>query len=224
MKLLDWHSMDKLNQVSVPVQTKELLSILECKLASNSPLKFISPVDGTDICVQVGNRTFPNWKPREQPLKPYQHWNKRYWLNHDEMPHFAETACIEQFHRFEWDARWVTWSSGKPAFRTAPIEGHTKPLVSLQKELFDAVFNSKKSLESDLIRRGFDPKKIGGGCWDVIGWQKDKIVFVECKQYSKNGSKQWKDALQLSQKIWIASALNVGLSTNDFLLLDWHLS
>ena len=54
------------------------------------------------------------------------------------------------------------------------------------------------------------------GCWDIVGWHKEMVVFAELKRRKK-------DRMQQTQLKWLAAALQVGLKPENFLLVEWDL-
>lgn len=54
------------------------------------------------------------------------------------------------------------------------------------------------------------------GCWDVVAWNDDRVVFIEAKQRRK-------DRIRASQLRWLAAALEQGLSKEAFLMVEWCL-
>ena len=52
------------------------------------------------------------------------------------------------------------------------------------------------------------------GCWDVIGWKNDKIIFAESKRTKK-------DSVRSTQNNWLMAGLKSGLSLNNFLIVQW---
>lgn len=174
--------------------------------------------------VPVYHRVLSNWAPRPSPpCPPYQHWNKRYWIEQfDGEPGFAETAIVAAVLSHHSEARWVTWSSGKPVFRTAPLVGAKKPLTGLGLNAFDTVYAEKRRLGEATVRAGkVAAKDVGGGCWDVIAWNEEmkEVCFIESKQTAET----WEDAIRVSQRLWLQAALTIGLKVEAFCVFDWSL-
>lgn len=124
---------------------------------------------------------------------------------------FAELAIVSLFQKAGWEARWVcTYGHGKqnPLFmkrwkddclknqENCPIED-----VWVQNLLNRVVVANNNSFS---------------GCWDVIAWRDDTIVFVESKRYKR-------DSIRQTQVQWLESGLNSGLSENNFLIVQWDL-
>ena len=56
-----------------------------------------------------------------------------------------------------------------------------------------------------------------GGCWDVLAWRPDGIMFVECKQQGTS------DRIRPNQKKWLESARTAGLRPESFAICEWIL-
>jgi hypothetical protein len=54
------------------------------------------------------------------------------------------------------------------------------------------------------------------GCWDVVAWKNDRLVFAESKK-AKN------DRMRGTQLKWLEAALRCGCSVEDFLVVEWGL-
>jgi hypothetical protein len=176
--------------------------------------------DGAFANVLTASRVFANWAPRPHPpCPPYQHWNKNYWIEHKGEPQFAETAVLELLTEQGWDARWVTWSSGRPTFRMAPKAEAKASLTPESASWFEAIWAEKQERENVLVNTGRDHKKLGGGCWDVFAWNDSTIAFIETKQLGEG----WQDTIRLSQRLWLEAALACGLDADSFLILEWRL-
>ena len=48
-----------------------------------------------------------------------------------------------------------------------------------------------------------------GGCWDILAWHSDGVMFIECKRKKK-------DRTRPSQAKWLESALMAGLRIENF--------
>lgn len=52
------------------------------------------------------------------------------------------------------------------------------------------------------------------GCWDVVGWQGETILFAELKRHKK-------DRIRPTQPRWLEASLQAGLQPANFLLVEW---
>lgn len=55
------------------------------------------------------------------------------------------------------------------------------------------------------------------GCWDVVGWNGEAIVFAELKRRKK-------DRIRATQPRWLEAGLQVGLQPENFLLVEWDIA
>lgn len=55
-----------------------------------------------------------------------------------------------------------------------------------------------------------------GGCWDVLAWKGDRILFLELKRSKK-------DRIQHTQDGWLSASLGSGLLHENFALIEWDL-
>lgn len=129
----------------------------------------------------------------------------------DGKPQFAEVAILRAFENEGWQGRWVEvyghmhapafwreWKPGGPgAQKHIPI---AEPWVN---ERLQAI-----------------AKANGGnyaGCWDVLAWKGERLVFAEAKL-------QQKDKLRDTQFRWLEAALQCGCTVEDFLVVEWALT
>ncbi|HNU57075.1 MAG TPA: hypothetical protein PKN30_10840, partial [Flavobacteriales bacterium] len=52
------------------------------------------------------------------------------------------------------------------------------------------------------------------GCWDVVAWKDDQLVFAEAKKAKH-------DRLRDTQVRWVEAALQCGLTEENFLVVEW---
>jgi len=52
------------------------------------------------------------------------------------------------------------------------------------------------------------------GCWDVLGWHGETIIFAELKRPKK-------DRVQATQPTWLEAGLKEGLRLENFLFVEW---
>lgn len=124
-------------------------------------------------------------------------------------PVFAEIVILQTFLQAGWSGRWVEpfgapamhprflteWSpNGLKSTVGQPI---TEPRVTT---LLEAIAHANGDTYA--------------GCWDVVAWSDDSVVFAEAKRKGKDGIK----ATQLK---WIATALEHGVSENLWLVVEW---
>lgn len=115
-------------------------------------------------------------------------------------PVFAEIVVLRLFQSHGWNGVWA--DSYRRKYRVGlpdvvdPIE-----LPEKQKELIDSIRSKTGRF---------------GGCWDLLLWKGNDILFIELKRRKK-------DHIQASQTEWLATALELGLDTGNFALVEWSL-
>ncbi|MDR2284819.1 MAG: hypothetical protein LBE37_16515 [Sphingobacterium sp.] len=146
--------------------------------------------DGTPLCYTFGGKPIVNYKGN---------------------PMFAEMAILNSFRDSGWDARWVE-TYGKP--RLSPIYLSEWIDKDYKSQVHAPIDHKMVNMLLQLIARENDNRF--GGCWDVVAWKDDNIIFAESKRSKK-------DAIQSTQSKWLAAALEVGFTTDNFLMVEWRL-
>ena len=124
-------------------------------------------------------------------------------------PVFAELATYELFRLSGWEARWVSTfgaSATMPKLLTDWLDALPK-----QQRSHPLPETGPAALLSSIASHN------GGtyaGCWDVLGWHGDTVLFAELKRFKK-------DRLQATQFRWLAAGLQAGLQPENFLLVEW---
>jgi hypothetical protein len=113
-------------------------------------------------------------------------------------PLFAELAVLRLFELHGWSGVWV--DSYRKKYRVG-LPDVVEP-VEIPEE--------KMKLLDDLR------EKTGryGGCWDILVWKDDGLLFIELKRDKK-------DRIQDSQKLWLEASIAHGLTANNFALVEW---
>ncbi len=114
-------------------------------------------------------------------------------------PVFAELAILRYLQKDGWSGVWV--DNYRRKFRVGLPE-KTEPvnLPSEIKVLFEKIISINGSR---------------GGCWDVIAWKDERILFAEVKRKKK-------DSMRSTQYWWLQSALTVGVPLDSFMLVEWE--
>ena len=125
---------------------------------------------------------------------------------------FAELAVMNEFLKDGYEARWIeTYGRGNldPIF-----------LNEWKDEPFKNQINTP-------IRNSFIIETLKGiatennnsfsGCWDVLAWKNDDLIFAESKHKGK-------DRIRQTQINWLSAALRYGLKPQNFLIVEWELS
>lgn len=133
-------------------------------------------------------------------------------LQVDGRAQFAEVAILRLFEEAGWQGRWVeTYAKPnmRPGFwRTWDPGG---PNAQVHVPIPEAWVNDR--LERIAVANG----NSFSGCWDVVAWKDDRLVFAESKR-----AKQ--DALRSTQMRWRDAALQSGCNENDLVVVEWQLA
>ena len=152
---------------------------------------------GERVSIQKYFLIFDPWKNAPIPNT----YNGKAVIDCNGEPVFSELAVLRLFQSHGWSGVWV--DSYRRKFRVGlpdvvePIEIPRK-----QRDLIDSI----------RARTG----KFGG-CWDVLVWKRDAMLFLELKR-------QKKDAVQNTQIQWLKASLSHGLKPENFALVEWELT
>lgn len=124
---------------------------------------------------------------------------------------FAEVAILRAFEAEGWEGRWLE-TYGKPAMKPA-LWREWKPEgpVAQEHDPIEAASVNER-LHAIAVANG----NTYAGCWDVVAWKGERLVFAESK-------KQKKDRLRGTQLRWLEAALKCGMAVEDFLVAEWRL-
>jgi hypothetical protein len=117
-------------------------------------------------------------------------------------PGFAELAVLRMFERAGWTGVWI--DTYRHAYRRA--YWGVPPVVELPAGPTDLL---RRIEEANGSRRA--------GAWDVFCWRDGAHMFVESKRSGH-------DRMRSTQIAWLDSALRIGLSPEDFLVVEWTLA
>ncbi|MFV0471030.1 MAG: hypothetical protein ACK5L7_03190 [Paludibacteraceae bacterium] len=130
-------------------------------------------------------------------------------LNVNGKASFAELAIVDLFAKEGWKAHWVC------------TYGRSKQNPLFLKEWKD---DNLKKQENSVIEEGWVMDLLNeiaslnnnsySGCWDVVAWKDDKIVFAESKRLKK-------DSIRQTQINWLEAGLKSGLTKENFLVIQW---
>jgi hypothetical protein len=124
-------------------------------------------------------------------------------------PVFAELCVHELFRLSGWESRWVETYGASPKAPYFFTEWRDVPLQDqicfpIGDETISALLQNIMTVN----RSSFV------GCWDIIGWFGDTVVFAELKRRKK-------DKIRATQPQWLKAALQIGLRPENFLLVEW---
>lgn len=167
----------------------------------------IFKIEEEEYQIPKSNVSFANWTG-----KPIMNtFGGKTLLKVDSKPSFAELAIVDLFVKEGWEARWVcTYGRGKqnPFY----LKEWTDENLKNQEN-----FPIKEAWVTDLLNKiALLNNNSFSGCWDVVAWKDDKIVFAESKRRKK-------DSIRQTQINWLRAGLKSGLSEKNFLVVQWDL-
>ncbi len=113
-------------------------------------------------------------------------------------PVFAELAVLRMFQSHGWDGVWV--DSYRRKYRIG-LPDVAEPIEIPEKQ--------RTLIESIKAKTGRS-----GGCWDVLLWKGDAVLFVELKRSKK-------DKIQESQVSWLEKSPESFVLEDNFAILEW---
>jgi hypothetical protein len=130
-------------------------------------------------------------------------------IRYDGTAMFAEVAIQRMLTHANWQARWIE-TYGRPNMDPLVMKKWTKGAARDQaNEPIDSAFVSNLLLEI-ATRNGSSYS----GCWDIVGWSGERVVFFESKRKAR-------DRIRSTQVRWLLAGLEAGLSTEDFVVVEW---
>lgn len=126
-------------------------------------------------------------------------------------PVFAELCIYELMRLSGWQARWVeTYAAGamKPNHFTQWVDAGPGLAGQQHEPITDP------TMLSLLHRIAQANGNTYAGCWDVVAWQGETILFAELKSSKK-------DRIRPTQPRWLKAGLQEGLQPANFLLVEW---
>ncbi len=131
-------------------------------------------------------------------------------IDFENNPMFPELAIAKQFIKSDWQSRWIE-TYGKPNMKPIFLsEWHDdKYITQINSPIQD------ESITGILHGIAIANNNSFAGCWDVIGWRQNRILFAEAK-WSK------KDRIRTTQLNWLSASLKCGLQPDNFLFIYWH--
>jgi hypothetical protein len=148
------------------------------------------------ICVLKTTPTFTPWigKPIDDD------YNGKQVLDIHGRPAFAELAILWAMQAENWDGVWID------TYRRKYRKGYwgVPPLADLPSA-------PSKTLEKIYSRVGSR-----SGAWDVYCWKGKKILFIEAKRMNK-------DSIRETQRRFLKAGIDVGLTPENYLVVEWNL-
>jgi len=156
--------------------------------------EIISLSSGEEVSIQKYFLTFKEWKGTPI-LNTY---GNKAVIDWNGEPVFAELAILRLFQSYGWQGVWV--DSYRRKYR-----------IGLPDVIEPVNLSSKQEQLINTIRIGTGKQ---GGCWDVLLWRGESILFIELKRLKK-------DRIRVSQINWLEKSLDSGLNENNFMILEW---
>jgi len=162
-------------------------------------------LDGQTIELPKSIVTFRRWKG----LPISNTFGGKALVDFDGIPMFAELAITSLFKNSGWEARWIeTYGAGA----TTPYHFSGWTDGKLNEQTVDTIQN--KNVLTVLNQVFCFNGGTYSGCWDVVGWKNDQIIFAESKRTKK-------DRFRITQYNWLSAALKSGLNPDNFLIVEW---
>ncbi len=130
-------------------------------------------------------------------------------IDFEGLPMFAELAIAETLKKEGHSTRWAeTYGRGNklPLFLTEWLDrpyGEQKDVPIAEQWILN-ILAGIASLNNGSY----------AGCWDVLAWKGDKLLFVESKRNKR-------DSVRDSQVAWLVAGLEYGLTPENFLVVQW---
>lgn len=157
------------------------------------------------VFIPKSSLAFNRWKGI--PLK--ERFGNKPLIDVNGKPMFAELAIMHEFLKNGFEARWIeTYGKGNmnPIFLTEWKD------ESYKNQTHVPIENSKILEMLNGIAK--ENKNSFSGCWDVIAWKNDQLIFAESKHKGK-------DRIRQTQIDWLAAAFRYGLKPENFLVIEW---
>ena len=126
-------------------------------------------------------------------------------------PMFAEVAIMEHFIADGWNTRWIE-TYGKDKMNPIHLSEwkDDKYINQIPNPITDEEIlkhlNTIATLNGDSY----------SGCWDVLAWKGERIIFAESKRTKK-------DSMRTTQVNWLKAGLQSGLKPDNFLIVQWDM-
>lgn len=124
-------------------------------------------------------------------------------LTWDGKPIFAELLVLRLLSQCGWAGAWASRYGGLKYVNDMPSDW-------LMTDVSTSLPIDKSKLLDAINPAG---ARRGSGCFDIVAWCGDKLLFCECKR-------KCKDALRGTQLAWIDSALQL-VSVRSLLIVEW---
>ncbi len=172
---------------------RRLGDVLDANVRPDTPV--VLPTSSRTVAIQTLLRHESPWVGdvpeafRAVPGKPP--------LDFDGRPHYAEFVLLRLLERAGWSGVWVKNWGSRAFWRDIGVSVALPPREeTLFRKIASCIGGS------------------GAGCWDIIAWLEEDVLFVESKQLGK-------DALRPNQARWLECALHRQVPLSSFLIVEW---
>jgi hypothetical protein len=174
----------------------------------------LKPEPDAHLTISLGDLKIPVLKTSPRFIKPTSHklgdrFGGKPVVRYDGTSIFAEVAILRMLDHAGWEGRWIeTYSrpSMDPLVLKTWVRGSTKEQTNVE-----IGSPHVRNMLHEIARRNLWSY---AGCWDVVGWEEDQIVFFESKHFKK-------DRIRKTQTKWLLAGLDAGLSLDNFVVVEW---
>lgn len=178
----------------------KLENLLPAILKPTDVHKVTLPHSGEPFEIPLCRPEFSLWP--DNARRPTFDFGGKTFLNFENEPVFAEILILRLLERAGWRGCWVS-AYGRKYLCDMPSDFRLSNGIRLPPQ--------QDRILQEIARRAEMP----GGCFDVLAWRKNKILFCEAKRAGR-------DKFRPTQKKWLEAALADGkLGTENFLIVEW---
>lgn len=121
---------------------------------------------------------------------------------------FAELAIHSLFRSDGWSCRWVETYAAR---KSQPYFFSGWDDRKLNEQTTDQLPQNHDWTVLDRIK---EHREGISGFWDIMAWKRQCIVFAEAKNSGK-------DKIRGTQSAWLEAALEAGVDSDNFLIVEW---
>jgi hypothetical protein len=165
----------------------------------------IHVINNEQIAIPVIHLEFKKWKGLPIPNT----FGGKGLIEYNGEPMFVELAVQRLAVSSGWDSRWVETYAMKNKTPYYFTEWGDGPLRTQAQNLI----NNQRVLDMLALIASYNNSSYSG-CWDVVVWNDNKIIFIESKRVKK-------DRFRGTQDRWLNAGLRAGLPADDFAIVQW---
>jgi hypothetical protein len=197
--IYNWQSPDLNNQeVAMPI------SQLYPKLLQPDSYESHT-INGEKVQIPVVHLEFKKWQG--EPIADT--FGGKGLIDYEGIPMFAELVIMKTAIANGWQARWIeayAMKGGKPYHFSAWGDG------SIKTQIQDPIQDQSPLESLELIASQNSSSFYG--CWDVIIWSGERVIYIEAKRIKQ-------DRMRITQDRWLESGLKAGLDQSNFVIAWW---